>query len=75
MNIKRVELTSKAHPYANERLTCKREYAFFAAYHREVKAILKSQGLDKVSTPTTFAALAQKFSIGQMLIKNRIKVK
>jgi hypothetical protein len=50
MNIKRVELTSKAHPYANERLTCKREYAFFAAYHREVKAILKSQGLDKVST-------------------------
>jgi hypothetical protein len=46
MNIKRVELTSKAHPYANERLTCKREYAFFAAYHREVKAILKSQGLD-----------------------------
>jgi hypothetical protein len=33
-----------------------------ALYHRKVKAILKSQGLDKVSTPTTFAALAQKLS-------------
>lgn len=54
MNIKRVELTSKAHPYANERLTCKREYAFFGALSPRSKSHFKISRLRQSFYPNYF---------------------